>query len=139
MKRQAYKDLEAGKKEDDILADLAQKRIRCPLLNDQDTCDLYEYRPITCRLYGIPTSIAGKGHTCGLSGFSEGTSYPTVKLDIIQKKLYDLSAEFVRSIHSRYARMGEMLVPLSMALLTEYTEEYLGVKGDDPISKESAD
>jgi len=129
IKRRAYKELEAGRSEEDILNELAEKKIRCPLLNEQDLCDLYAHRPITCRFYGIPTSIAGKGHTCGLSGFVEGEAYPTVKLEMIQKKLYEISAEIVQDIKSRYARMGEMLVPLSMALLTEYDEEYLGVKG----------
>lgn len=142
-KRQAYKDLEAGKKEDDIFQELAEKKLRCPLLDDEDNCELYTYRPITCRLYGIPTSIGGKGYTCGLSGFAEGEAYPTVKLDIIQNKLYELSAEFVAAIKSKHLRMGELLVPLSMALLTEYDDEYLGTntikdgsqnpEGDPPI------
>ena len=135
IKRRAYKELEAGKSEEDILNELAEKKIRCPLLNQQDLCDLYDHRPITCRFYGIPTSIAGKGHTCGLSGFVEGEAYPTVKLEIIQKKLYEISAEIVQVIKSRYARMGEMLVPLSMALLTEYDDEYLGVKSSKTDSE----
>ena len=130
LKRKAYKALEAGKTEEDILGELAAKKVKCPLLNVQETCDLYAYRPITCRLYGIPTSIAGKGHTCGLSGFTKGSAYPTVKLDLIQNKLFDISADLVASIQSRYTRMSELLVPLSMALLTEYDDVYLGVKGD---------
>ena len=32
-------------------------------------------------------------------------------------------------IGSRYPKLAELLVPVSMALLTEYSEEYLGVKG----------
>lgn len=137
LKRKAYKELEAGKEETQILREMAEKKVRCPLLNDQNNCDLYEHRPITCRLYGIPTSIAGEGHTCGLSGFLTGSSYPTVKLDIIQKKLFALSAELVTAIRSRYSRMGEMLVPLSMVLLTEYDEVYLGVKEAEnaPVEK----
>jgi len=142
IKRKAYKELESGRSEEEILNELSEIKVRCPLLNEQDRCEMYAHRPITCRFYGIPTSIAGKGHTCGLSGFVEGEAYPTVKLEIIQKKLYDLSAEIVQEITSRYARMGEMLVPLSMALLTEYDEEYLGVKGKGsdstaPESKEA--
>lgn len=129
LKRNAYKELEAGREEADILGDLADKKVRCPLLNDQNACDLYEYRPITCRFYGIPTAIAGEGHTCGLSGFLKGTAYPTVKLDIIQQKLFELSTKLVADIQSRYSRMGEMLIPISMALLTDFDDTYLGVKG----------
>ena len=38
---------------------LSKERIRCPLLDDQDLCILYPHRPITCRVYGIPTAIGG--------------------------------------------------------------------------------
>lgn len=137
LKRKAYKELEAGKEEADILREMAEVKVKCPLLNDQNTCDLYAHRPITCRIYGIPTSIAGEGHTCGLSGFLQGSAYPTVKLDIIQNKLFEISAALVSDIKSRYSRMGDMLVPLSMALLTEYDDVYLGVKGADKEAGES--
>jgi len=137
LKRKAYKELEAGREEADILREMAEVKVKCPLLNDQNTCDLYAHRPITCRIYGIPTSIAGEGHTCGLSGFLQGSAYPTVKLDIIQNKLFEISAALVADIQSRYSRMGDMLVPLSMVLLTEYDDVYLGVKGADEETGES--
>ena len=127
IKRKAYQDKESGKNEVDILMEMAAERVRCPLLNSDGMCDLYEYRPITCRLYGLPTAIGGIGHTCGRSGFVEGQQYPTVNLDIIQKKLYEISAEFVGQIRTRYVKMGDLLVPLSMAILTDYNEDYLGV------------
>jgi Fe-S-cluster containining protein len=111
---------------------MAAERVRCPLLNSDGLCDLYEYRPITCRLYGLPTAIGGIGHTCGRSGFVEGQQYPTVNLDMIQKRLYVISAEFVSQINSKFVKMAEMLVPLSMAILTAYDENYLGIKEDDP-------
>jgi Fe-S-cluster containining protein len=128
IKKKAYKDLKAGKKEDDILTDIAEKRIRCPLLNEQNLCDMYEYRPITCRLYGIPTTIGGSGHTCGKSGFVKGKQYPTVNMDILQNNLYKISAELVKEIKSSYVKMADMLVPLSTTLLTDYNEEYFGLK-----------
>ena len=128
IKKKAYKDFKAGKKEDDILTDIAEKRIRCPLLNEQNLCDMYEYRPITCRLYGIPTTIGGSGHTCGKSGFVKGKQYPTVNMDILQNNLYKISAELVKEIKSRYVKMADMLVPLSTTLLTDYNEEYFGLK-----------
>jgi len=137
LKKKANKDLEAGKTEEDILTELAEARVRCPLLNDQNQCDLYGFRPITCRLYGIPTSIGGKGRTCGLSDFKPGEQYPTVDIDILQNKLLQLSERFARAIESKYAGLGEMLVPLSMALLTAYDETYLGVKTADGVQEEN--
>ena len=128
IKKKAYRDFKAGKKEDDILTDIAEKRIRCPLLNEQNRCDMYEYRPITCRLYGIPTTIGGSGHTCGKSGFVKGKQYPTVNMDILQNNLYKISAELVKEIKSSYVKMADMLVPLSTTLLTDYNEEYFGLK-----------
>jgi Fe-S-cluster containining protein len=130
IKRSAYQAHKNGKSEQEVLADIATQRVRCPLLNDKEQCDLYAARPITCRLYGAPTVIGGKGHTCGLSAFEPGKSYPTVKLDEIFKRLYDLSFAFAQDIQSRYPGLADVLVPVSMALLTDYTMEYLGVQGD---------
>lgn len=127
IKREAYKAVSAGKDEAEVLSSLAQRRERCPLLDDAALCLLYAHRPITCRLYGIPTAIGGKGHTCGLSGFKPGESYPTVNIDNFQRMLYELSAELVAALKSKHIKMWELLVPLSMALLTDYTDEYLGV------------
>lgn len=127
IKRQAHKDFESGKSESEILEEMATLKMRCPLLDDDDKCQLYDARPITCRLYGVPTVIGGQGHTCGLSNFKEGESYPTAKLDAIHGKLHEISLELAQGIKSRYPKLADMLVPLSMALLTDYTESYLGV------------
>jgi len=130
LKRSAYQDFQNGKSEDQILKEMGEKRMRCPLLDAGDKCLLYENRPITCRFYGIPTAIGGKGHTCGKSGFEQGEPYPTVNLDLIHKRLYDISAELVSALKSKHSKMAEILVPLSSALLTLYDNEYLGI-GDD--------
>jgi Fe-S-cluster containining protein len=127
IKRQAVDALQQGNEEKDILAQLARKRVRCPLLDDQNSCDLYGYRPITCRFYGIPTAIGGVGHTCGVSKFEKGKQYPTVNLDLIHQQLQQISAELVRDLESKYIKLADILVPLSMALLTLYDEEYLGI------------
>ena len=127
IKKQAYKALEKGEPEEKIVSQMALERVRCPVLDDQDHCLIYDMRPITCRLYGIPTEIGGQAHTCGKSGFSEGHPYPTVKIGNINQRLFEISAALARDINSRYPKLAEMLVPLSMALLTDYSEDYLGV------------
>ncbi len=137
LKKKAFKDRQEGKDEDHILKEMAEVRVRCPLLNDSDRCDLYEYRPITCRVYGIPTAIGGQGHTCGLSGFKEGKDYPTANMDVFHKAMLNISQELVASIGSKYYGLPELLVPLSTALLTIYDEQYLGVSENiDPDSEE---
>lgn len=136
LKKKAYKEFEGGKSEDEILKDMATKRLRCPLLNEEDKCDLYQFRPITCRLYGIPLSIGGKGHTCGISGFQEGKEYPTVNMDIIQTRLYEISDALVKNVGSKYAKMSEILVPVSMAILNKYDKEYFGIPDKDKCTDE---
>lgn len=128
IKRKAHQAFKNGMNENEILAALAMERVRCPLLNAGNRCDLYKYRPITCRVYGIPTSINGRGHTCSLSAFIEGEKYPSVNLDHIQQKLFDLSDELVKGIRSKYVKMSDLLVPLSMAIITDYNDSYLGIE-----------
>lgn len=138
LKRTAYKAVKSDEKtEEQVLFEMAAERIRCPLLNKDNRCDLYDFRPITCRLYGIPTSISGRGHTCGLSGFEEGDSYPTVNLDAIHAKLHALSREIVVALKSSHVKMGDVLMPLSMALLTVFDETYLGIAKDQDKQAEA--
>jgi Fe-S-cluster containining protein len=139
LKKSAYKAVESGKEEKEILHEMAETRIRCPMLNDAEMCEIYDFRPLTCKLYGIPTAIGGEGYTCGLSGFEKGEKYPTANLDKIQNKLLQLSAELAASIQSKYSRLCEMLVPLSMALATDYDDEYLGIRKADETDAEAAE
>jgi Fe-S-cluster containining protein len=134
LKFQAHKRQRSGEETDAILEDMARKRVRCPLLNAQDRCDLYAYRPITCRLYGIPQEVAGKARTCALSKFSPGAPYPTVHVDKIHRALAMLSMELVASLNTKYNQMADMLVPPSMALLTVYDDEYLGLQTSSACS-----
>jgi hypothetical protein len=97
-------------------------------LNEEKLCDLYNRRPITCRAYGIPTSIGGRPHVCGVSNFKEGVSYPTVNLDNINDRLFKLSQKLAEEIGSPYADIHVRLVPVSAALMTDYDEEYFGLK-----------
>lgn len=127
LKKNSYKDIQKGRSEKEILQQMAKERVRCPLLDEQNECVMYESRPLTCRLYGVPTAIGGSSHICGLSGFEEGKSYPTIKMDQLQNEIQRLSLEATLSLNSKYPKLADMLVPLSMALLTSYDDEYLGI------------
>ncbi len=128
LKREAYREFEKNKNEVDILAKMGRERIRCPLLGPDNLCILYESRPMTCRIYGVPTSSSGMSHICGRTNFEEGKKYPTVNMDKIYSELQLLSAELTSAINFDNIKMCEMLIPVSMALITDFNEDYLGVK-----------
>lgn len=130
LKRDAFKKTSEGVSEEAVVEEMAKEKIRCPLLNDSDLCDFYEFRPVACRVYGAPLAIGGRGRTCGRTGFKPGEQYTTINMDVLHEQLRKLSADFVQSIGSRHVKMSDMLVPVSMALLTDYNEEYLGITPD---------
>ena len=136
IKRKAYNDLQAGKNEGEILAAMALERVRCPLLNEKELCDLYEYRPLTCRFYGVPTAIGGAGHTCGKSGFQQGEKYPTVNLDAVHSQLQQISAELLRDIQSKNIKLADLLVPLSSAVILDFDDVFLGI-AEEPVEETS--
>ena len=127
IKRKVFKESQAGKDSNELLAEVAALTVRCPLLDKDDRCLLYEVRPITCRLYGVPTAIGGKGHVCGKSAFLPGKQYPTVNMDKIHERLVALSKDLAAHAASEYAEIHTVLVPVSMALITEYDARYFGI------------
>jgi len=134
LKRKAFQELQAGKNEDEILAAMALERICCPLLNDQELCDLYDDRPMTCRFYGIPTAIGGAGHTCGKSGFEQGEKYPTVNLDAVFAQLQQISAELLRDMEAKNVKLADILVPLSSAIVMDFDDVFFGL-AEEPVEK----
>jgi len=134
IKRKAYNELQAGKNEGEILAAMALERVRCPLLNEKELCDLYEYRPITCRFYGVPTAIGSAGHTCGKSGFKQGEKYPTINLDAVHSRLQQISAELLRDVQSKNIKLADLLVPLSSAVILDFDDVFLGI-AEEPLEE----
>ncbi len=128
MKREAFKKAKSGGDQLEIIAKMSQERVRCPLLKEDNLCMMYDQRPITCRVYGIPTSTAGQSHICGRTNFKQGDPYPTLNMDKIYTQLQLLSAQLVKDIKTEKIKMHEMLIPVSMALITDFNEDYLGIR-----------
>jgi len=60
-------------------------------------------------------------------------------MDIILDRLIGIGKDLGKGIDSRYKDLGDMLLPLSMAIVTDYNEQYLGVKGKEkPKPKKAA-
>lgn len=69
---------------------LSAARVACPLL-DAGRCLLYQSRPLTCRLYGVPQNIEGQARICHRARFEPGRTYPTVDMLRVQMELERLS------------------------------------------------
>lgn len=106
---------------------LARERIHCPLLDSHQECLLYPHRPITCRVYGIPTKIQGKAHVCGKAGFRDGETYPVFDLDGTYRDLHLLSREFSKEAGSGHLEKASLLISVSKAISTPTTDLLLEV------------
>ena len=109
------------------ITQLAKARVRCPLLDDREECILYNFRPITCRVYGIPTSIRGKARVCGKSGFKGGDTYSTFDLDGAYRDLYLLSKELLERTGTPDLEKASLLISVSKAIETPIEELISGL------------
>ena len=124
MDRKIRREVESqGEKFDQDLQAKAQSgdpieklRVRCPLLNEKQECQMYKYRPITCRVYGIPTMINGKVHVCFKSGFKNNESYPAFDLDSMYRELFELSVKYLEELQHDKAEDAALLLSVSKAL-----------------------
>ncbi|MGD9031458.1 MAG: YkgJ family cysteine cluster protein [Desulfobacteraceae bacterium] len=108
---------------------MARERIRCPLLDENEDCILYPNRPITCRVYGIPTRIQGKARVCGKAGFEKGEFYPIFDLDGIYKDLFLLSEELLNGSEIGDPEKARLLISVPKAIsmsLDELIHEIFG-------------
>ncbi len=103
---------------------LSTLRVRCPLLDEKDECILYEHRPLTCRVYGIPTSIKGKAHVCWKSDFKPGNYYPVYNLDEAYQELFYLSRQLISWEGGKELGKASLLVSVPKCISTS-TEELL--------------
>ncbi|MBF7081473.1 YkgJ family cysteine cluster protein [Desulfallas sp. Bu1-1] len=97
---------------------IGRERVRCPLLSEEHKCSLYPYRPVTCRVYGIPTVINGKIHACWKAGFEKGKAYPAFDLDGIYKELYRLSKKILERAGQTDLDRASLLVSVSKSIKT---------------------
>ena len=113
---------------------MARARIRCPLLSDEDTCILYSYRPITCRIYGIPTMIQGVPRICGSTGFKKDQPYPIFNMDGVQKELFQLSKDLLTNVGNDAAdERASLLISLPKIIRTPIDD----LVNEDPVGPET--
>lgn len=95
---------------------MAEERIRCPMLLDTGLCAIYPWRPITCRVYGIPTVIQGRIRACPKSGFRADEPCPAFSLDAVFRELYALSRALLERLKYGDPLKADLLISLPAAL-----------------------
>ncbi|MEW6351359.1 MAG: hypothetical protein AB1646_20090 [Thermodesulfobacteriota bacterium] len=111
--------------------EIAKLKIECPLRND-GSCVLYEYRPITCRLYGVPQKIGERVVCCPKSGFRSGEKFVTVDVDAINRQLRLFSEELLSDLLGETPdSCADMRFSAAKALLTRFDKDFfLGLRGE---------
>jgi Fe-S-cluster containining protein len=114
---------------------LGKQRVRCPLLQDSEECVLYEKRPIICRIYGVPYSLKKENkeisYVCGISGFEEKASYPTVKLDKLYQELTNLSQNLLTDAgYLNPVAKASLMLPLARILRMSFEDIMKGNFGE---------
>jgi len=117
---------------------LARERVRCPFLDDQNACIAYSFRPITCRVYGIPTQIRKKIRACPKNLFKPGQPYPAFDLDEAYKELYRMSVELLSGRHRDPADGASFLVSVSRAITTPWDDLVKGLPDVCPIGQNAS-
>jgi len=97
---------------------LARERVRCPLLSEKDECILYPYRPITCRVYGIPILIRGNVRVCYKAGFKKGNKYTVYNMDRTYKELYSISKELLNAAGEKDLTRASLMISVAKAINT---------------------
>jgi Fe-S-cluster containining protein len=125
--KRVEKKLEVHQEDPEMMASiLSRERIPCPLLDGDRECVVYAHRPITCRVYGIPTKIHGKARVCGRTKFQKGLFYPAFDLDGMYRYLFELSKELLTMAGSKDLDRAALLVSVPRAIgvsLDELTRE----------------
>ena len=96
---------------------MSRERIPCPLLGGNQECILYLHRPITCRVYGIPTKVQGKARVCWKADFKKDERYPVFDLDAAYRELYILSTELLKGT-GEDAGKASLLISVSKSITT---------------------
>lgn len=126
----------ASQNVDEAAEAAARVKIPCPM-NETGTCLLYDHRPITCRLYGVPQKTASKIVSCPLCGFEPGRKYVTVDVERINSKLERYSEEFLRDMIGLDSKGYLPVFLITEALTTDFNREYfLSIR--DSVARDSA-
>lgn len=87
----------------------------CPALDPvEGTCDLYEFRPMTCRTFGPPVRVEGGGlGVCDLC--YQGRSEEEIAACEMVPDPDDLESRLVREVEEKSGKSGDTIVAFALA------------------------
>lgn len=86
----------------------------CPLLDPaQGTCDLYEWRPMTCRVFGPPVASEGGLGVCDLC--YHGASVDEIAACEMVPDPDDLESTVLKEVESKTGQQGKTIVAFAIA------------------------
>lgn len=86
----------------------------CPALDSvEGTCDLYEFRPMTCRTFGPPVRVEGGLGVCELC--YHGCSQEQIAACEIVPDPDDLESRLIREVERRSGKSGDTIVAFALA------------------------
>ena len=92
----------------------------CPALDPVDgTCDLYEFRPMTCRTFGPPVRVEGGLGVCELC--YQGRSQEEIAACEMVPDPEDLESRLVREVERRSGKSGDTIVAFALAGSCDFT------------------
>jgi len=100
-------------------------QIRCPLLGDDDLCLVYPFRPMTCRLHGLPNiDVAGEDFSTDLCTLHPGNPH-TLPPEILHGPFRDIFTREIELFRSFTAQLtgqphSELDTFIPLALLADY-------------------
>jgi len=87
----------------------------CPALDPVDgTCDLYEFRPMTCRTFGPPVRVEGGLGVCELC--YHGRSEEEIAACEMVPDPDDLESRLVREVERKSRKSGNTMVAFALAV-----------------------
>ena len=100
---------------------------RCPL-SVEGRCILYDYRPLECRVYGLPVIHRGERIVWGNGPSSEELdkleAYP---LDDVKEELFQMSRRLFFAFNSTFLEDRSLLFPLTHVVSGKFVQDYFAL------------
>lgn len=95
----------------------------CPLSVDKQ-CIVYRYRPLACRLYGVPLTAGGRFRHWEHKTGQKRSEQSLFRLEQANEVLQDISLSLFCDLHSIFLEDRNLLFPLTDVVSGKFIEDY---------------